>query len=309
MAKSLNCGTSPEILEPRIGVVTVTFNSSHVLPDFLTCTFSQTHKNFLLFTVDNASTDDTLSLLHQCGDDRLRIIANSTNLGVAEGNNVGIRAALEEGCNLILLLNNDTEFPKDLFARLKQGLDKHRCDMTTPKMLYFDAPDVVWCAGGYFDEKRYYGAFHTGMDEKDTGQFNRAQQVTYVPTCCLMIRRSVFETVGFMDDRYFVYTDDVDFLYRCLIKGLTLWYLPDATLFHKVSSLTGGSESAFAIRYMTRNRVYFLRKHLPGYQVFLWLVHFMAYTAPRRLLSGADSIRTWRLRCASVLEGLRMSHD
>lgn len=295
--------------EPRIGVVTVTFNSGLVLPEFLACTFSQTHGNFLLYVVDNASSDSTLSILHECGDERLRTLANSTNLGVAEGNNVGIRAALHGGCDLILLLNNDTEFPKDLFMRLQQGLDTHQCDMTTAKMFFFDSPDLVWCAGGYFDEKRYFGAFHTGMNEKDIGQFNQAQRVTYVPTCCLMIRRSVFDAVGLMDSRYFVYTDDVDFLYRCLLHGLTLWYLPDAILFHKVSSLTGGSESAFAIRYMTRNRVYFLRKHLPRYKVLLWLLHFMAYTAPRRLFSGEDPVCTYRLRCASVLEGLRMSYD
>jgi GT2 family glycosyltransferase len=296
-------------LGPHIGVVTITFNSEQVLSEFLACTFQQTHRNFTLYVVDNASKDNTLALLEGCKDKRLKILAQPVNLGVAEGNNQGIRAALADGCDTVLLLNNDTEFGNNMFACLHAGLEAHNCDMTTGKMLYFDPPDLIWCAGGYFDEKRYYGAFHIGMDVKDIGQFNRAQRVTYAPTCCLMVRRSVFDAVGFMDSRYFVYTDDVDFLYRCLIHGLTLWYLPNAILFHKVSSLTGGSESPFAIRYMTRNRVYFLRKHLPGYQVFLWLVHFMAYTAPKRLLSGTDSVRTYRLRCASILEGLRMSHD
>jgi GT2 family glycosyltransferase len=290
-------------------VVTVTFNSAPVLPAFLVCTLGQTHLNFILYAVDNASVDDSVALLRDTRDGRVKVIANTVNQGVAEGNNQGIRAALEDGCDAVLLLNNDTEFSSDMFARLLAGLDENHCDMTTCKMLYFDPSDTIWCAGGWFDEKRFYGAFHFGMGEQDTGQYDEAKRVTYVPTCCLLVRRSVFELVGLMDARYFVYTDDVDFLYRCLKQNLTLWYLPEVRLYHKVSSLTGGDESLFAIRFMTRNRLFFLRKHLSGFQVLLWTAHFLLLTTPKRLFAGLDSMRQFRLRWMAVFEGFRMSHD
>jgi GT2 family glycosyltransferase len=289
--------------------VTVTFNSGSVLPQFLNCTFRQTHRDFILFAVDNASKDNSVAILRETTDKRLRLIANSENQGVAEGNNQGIRAALADGCDTILLINNDTEFSEVLFARLYAGLEDHKCNMTTGKIFYFEPSDVIWCAGGWLDRKRFFGAFHYGMGEKDSGRYDEARRVTYTPSCCLMVRRSVFDRIGMMDSKYFVYHDDVDFLYRCLLEDLSLWYLPEARLYHKVSSLTGGDSSEFAIRYLTRNRMYFVRKHLPTWQVLLWSVHFVVYTAPKRLLLGRDSIRTWRLRCASVLEGLRMAHD
>lgn len=292
-----------------IGVVTVTYNSGSVLPQFLECAFKQSHVNFILFVVDNASKDDTLRILHECGDERMRIVANPDNRGVAEGNNQGIRAAMAEGCGAILLVNNDTEFSEDLFACLYAGLEEHKCVMTTAKIFYYEPSDMIWCAGGWLDRKRLFGAFHYGMGQRDTGQYNEARRITYAPTCCLLVRRSVFDRIGTMDATYFVYNDDVDFLYRCLQHDLSLWYVPDATLYHKVSSLTGGDDSEFAIRYMTRNRMYFLRKHLPGWQVLLWGIHFMTYTAPKRLLLGRDSVRIWRLRCASLVEGMRMGHD
>jgi hypothetical protein len=295
--------------ESQIGVVTVTFNSGSVLPQFLNCVFQQTHRNFILFAVDNASKDDTLRLLRECHDERLRIIANPDNRGVAEGNNQGIRAAFEDDCGTILLLNNDTEFAENLFDRLFAGLKKHQCDMTTGKIFYFEPSDQIWCAGGWLNRNRLFVNFHYGVGEKDTGQFDEARLVTYTPTCCVLIRRSVFDRVGLMDSKYFVYYDDVDFFYRCLQENLSLWYLPEARLYHKVSSLSGGEDSEFAIRYITRNRMYFLRKHLSTWQVLLWGVHFMAYTAPKRVLLGRDSMRMWRLRCASLLEGLRMAHD
>src|SRR6266436_6146337 len=94
----------------RIGVVTVTYNSADVLPDFLRCLSAQTHTDFLLFVIDNASHDGTVELLQAYNDSRLVIVANPDNRGVAEGNNQGIRRALEAGCFSVLLVNNDTEF-------------------------------------------------------------------------------------------------------------------------------------------------------------------------------------------------------
>jgi len=295
--------------QTRIGVVTVTFNSGAVLRPFLDCVFKQTYPDFLLFAVDNASTDTTIQMLQECTDERLRIIPNPDNRGVAEGNNQGIRAAMVDGCASILLLNNDTEFSDDLFSLLHQAAEDFHCDMTTGKVLYFEPPGRIWCAGGWLEKSRFFAAFHHGMDKEDIGQFEQPRRVTYAPTCCLMVRRSAFERIGLMDSKYFVYSDDVDFLYRCLVADLSLWYIPGATVLHKVSALTGGDTSEFAIRFMTRNRAYFLRKHLSRWKVVLWSLHFMGYTLPLRLLRRQDSFHICRLRFDSMIEGLRMRYE
>ena len=181
-----------------------------------------------LYVVDNASKDNSADVVNEIREERVRFIANSENRGVAEGNNQGARAALEDGCETVLLLNNDTEFPMDLFSRLYSALEESRCDMATGKILYFEPSDRIWCAGGWFDPKRFYGAFHFGMGEEDSGQFDAPRRVTYAPTCCLLVRRSVFQRIGMMDSKYFVYNDDVDFLYRCLRQDIALWYAPEA---------------------------------------------------------------------------------
>jgi GT2 family glycosyltransferase len=294
---------------PKIGVVTVTYNSASVLSPFLACIFAQDLVDFILYVVDNKSSDETVELLTGVDDPRLKCIVNSKNVGVAEGNNQGIRAALDDRCETILLVNNDTEFPPNLFTVLYEGLDQYGTAMTTGKMMYFYPSEKIWCAGGWLDSARFYNARHNGMNEMDRGQYEQARRITYSPTCLLLVRRSVFENVGLMDSRYFVYNDDVDFLYRCLKKEQSLWYLPNAVLYHKVSALTGGDESDFAIRFMTRNRTYFLRKHMPAWKVALWVLHFIVVTAPRRVLERRDSIRIWRMRCASLAEGWRMARE
>jgi GT2 family glycosyltransferase len=293
------------IEQGKIGVVTVTYNSEPVLQEFLESLAAQTHGNFVLYIVDNASKDQTLEIARKQPNIPAVIIANHDNLGVAEGNNQGIRSALEDGCECVLLLNNDTVFPADFIAQLYAGLDRHHCDMTTGRMYYHDRPDVLWCAGGRFQPWLGYRIQHDGVNKKDTGQYNQPRRVTYTPTCCLLVRRIVFDRVGLMDSRYFVYYDDVDFLYRCLKQRLSVWHLPGAQLWHKVGSLTGGKVSSFVLRYTARNRAYFLRKNLPRWQALLWYWQLQAIYALKFLLHKT-SYTNWRLQHKSAREGWTM---
>lgn len=261
----------------KIGVVTVTYNSSSVLEDFLASVWKQTHADFVLYAVDNASSDGSVARLRRETDSRLVILASETNSGVAAGNNRGIARALADGCDLVLLINNDTEFGPELFATLVRGLDEFACDMSAPKILYADRR-TIWCAGGGFNAWKGYAGVHYGAGETDRGQYDRARQVGHAPTCCLLVRREVFERIGMMDARYFVYLDDTDFCFRAMCAGIRLFYLPSAVLFHKVSVLTGGPESPFSVRFCTRNHIYFMLKnlgwarglyYLPAYQLHL----------------------------------------
>lgn len=290
----------------KIGVVTVTYNSETVLGDFFLSLRGQIHTNYVLYVVDNASKDSTIEITQKQTDLPIVLIQNSDNHGVAEGNNQGIRAALADGCECVLLLNNDTVFPPEMIERLYAGLDKFQCDMTTCKMYYHAQPDVFWCAGGHFQPWLGYRTKHDGVDCKDVGQFERPRRITYTPTCCLLVHHSVFERVGLMDAAYFVYSDDVDFLFRCLKLDMKLWYVPEAKLWHKVSSCTGGSESAFTIRYCTRNRIYFMRKHLNLTLACAFYVAYVFYYLLESLTPGKVLHGRTRLRLTSALAGWKL---
>lgn len=245
----------------KIGVVTVLYNSSVVLPDFIHSLGGQKLKDFHVWAVDNASTDDSIA---QCRlhSTLITVIANQRNEGVAAGNNTGIRAALEAGCETVLLLNNDVVFGPDLLQQLYDGLLAHHCQITTPIMYYFDRPTTIWAAGGKFQPLLGYHCRHLEEGTVDIGQFTQPTTIEHAPTCCVLYRRSVFDAVGFMDERYFVYHDDTDFMLRCLRAGQRLVLLPYAHLLHKVSSLTGGAESEFSVRMGTRNRAYMMTKFM-----------------------------------------------
>ncbi len=289
----------------RIGVVTVTYNSAEVLPEFLESVSHQTCQEFTLYLVDNASKDKSIEISLAFGDPRIRIIANAANMGVAEGNNQGIRAALADDCDAVLLLNNDTVFGPKLFAHLSDGLVQYDCDMTTPKIYYHEEPKKIWAAGGYFQPFLAYRTKHFGADEIDAGQHDHAGLVDYAPTCCVLIKINVFEKVGLMDERYFVYVDDVDFMYRAMKKKIKLVYLPKAKLLHKVGRLTGGEDSPFAHRYCTRNRVYFMLRHFGPLASIPMLMVYQLYFAIG-LLSRRFNFKAFQIKEKAVIEGFTL---
>jgi GT2 family glycosyltransferase len=288
-----------------VGVVTVTFNSGLVLRGFMDSLLKQTHTEFLLYVVDNASSDDTLRQLAEYQDARIKVIPREVNLGVAQGNNTGIRAALSAGCTAVLLINNDTVFESDMLSKLYGGLDQYKCEMTLPKILYFDDPRKIWCAGGQFNRLRGYAAVHYGEDQPDTGGFDAARQVEYAPTCCILINKTAFSLIGLMDEKYFVYADDADFCYRAKKAGLKLYYLPTARLMHKVSSLTGGALSDFTVRFATRNRIYFMLKNLGVWRSLLYLPAFQIHLWVSLIFRVIDG-RGFLFRQKAFFEGLRM---
>ena len=190
---------------------------------------------------------------------RTVIIENPTNDGVAKGNNLGIRKALDEGCECVLISNNDITLENNTIEELLSGLQSTCASMTAPK-IYFAGTRSFWYAGGYF-HKRSGLNLHRGLHQHDDGQFDKQEPVGFAPTCFLLVRKDVFDQVGMMDEQYFVYWDDTDFIYRAVVgHGKSLWYIPSAVVHHKEGTSTGYM-SDFSIRYQYRNLAYFAWKN------------------------------------------------
>ncbi len=290
-----------EFRRGHIGVVTVTYNSGLVLGDFISSIEGQTYQSFTIYVIDNASTDNSVLQLRGWDDDRLRVIVNERNEGVAAGNNQGICAAVDDGCEYILLLNNDVTFGPDLFRHLVEGLLTFGCSMVTPKCYFYEPSNVIWCAGGFFQPKLAYRSLHYGEGELDHGQYDVSRQVTYAPTCCVLIRRDVFGRIGLMDERYFVYSDDTDFMLRAGHAGEVLYYLADAKLWHKVNSLTG-TASKFSMHYGARNRAFFIAKHVRFIYAVIAIIAYLTYYV-LRFVVRKDSWFDCRIKLIAVFEG------
>ena len=268
----------------KIGIITITFNSANVLAGFLESIFSQNYKNFILYVIDNASEDDTVNMLKSINDSRSKVIFNKKNLGVARANNIGIKKAINDNCDQVLIINNDVEFETNLINNLLITQSKFDCSLVAPKMKYSYDKNKIWYAGSWFNSLNGFLPIHRGMNQNDSKQYDKDLLIHYAPTCCLLIKKIVFEDIGYMDEKYFVYFDDVDFLYRVYKqKNHKLYYCYNVDFYHKVGSLTSSIvenkkniyRSDFFIKQNFRNHVYFLKKVGGIYSgVFIFLLFF-----------------------------------
>jgi GT2 family glycosyltransferase len=290
--------------QPLIGIVTVTFNSGRLLPDFLRSLETQTYENFRLCAVDNVSTDDTVAQLRAWNDPRLDLIVNEANTGCAAGNNRGIAAALAAGCEYILILNNDVFFGPDLIEGLFRGIIEHNCSMTVPMIYYAEPKNVIWSAGGTFREDFAFLSIHFGIKEIDRGQFNEAKPVKFSPFACTLIKCEVIDKVGPMDETFFVAADDTDFMYRAMQAGFETYYLPHVKMWHKVSSITG-DDSPLLQRFLARSRAYFIRKHFGVWTSIRFTVLYRGYYLSR-FLTGKDDWKTLLRKERAWSEGLSL---
>lgn len=293
------------IKPPRIGVVTVTYNSGAVLPDFLDSIAAQTGIDVRLYVVDNDSRDSTAELLSaESRIEHLTTVFNPRNLGVAVGNNQGIELALADECDWVLLLNNDTFFPSDTLASLARVASENNLDIVSPLIEATEPQSTIWYGGGHYVPLQGFRTKHDSGG-RPTDQFpTELAKTGYASTCCLLVRPVVFHTVGLMDPVYFVYFDDVDFAVRCNKAGFDYWLTPEARIIHKASSLTGGKSSPFTVKWVSRNWPLIARRHLKRPQSLLALAFIQAWMLAR-LATGRDGMNVYQERQRSFREGVR----
>lgn len=291
-----------------IGIVTVLYNSESVLDDFFDSLENQTYKDFVVYAIDNKSTDDSVKKTKELiskSTVKCKLIENDKNLGVAAGNNIGIKAALNDKCDYVLLANNDIVMANDTISNLLDGLEEQDADMAVPKILFWKT-GRIWMAGGKF--RWLQGTtLHYGFNQPDNEEYHHPKRITYAPTCFMLIKASVFKKVGIMDERYFVYFDDTDFLWRCKENGIKLFYIPSSCMKHKVSVSTGGSQSDFSIRYTCRNQIFFIKKSFSKFHQIMSLAYvFLRFNLK---LKRHNNAHVNKLMAESYKEGFRMYRD
>lgn len=289
---------------PRITLVTVTYNGASVWPEFLDSLMAQDESDWHLIVVDNASRDDTVQRVEAVGDPRITLVANRENVGVAAANNQGIRIAIDRGDPMIVLINNDTAFGPELFGRLMAAAERSDAGAVSALIPYYDRPDLSWYSGGHFSRLRGMLSLHDGQG-KPLETAAVPFKTDYAPTCCVLFKADVFHKIGLMDEAYFVYWDDVDFLWRMKQAGIDIVVDPASVMLHKVSVSTGGRLSDFSIRYGHRNQIYFARKSF-GTLYAAYVSAFTAIVGVCRLIVASDTLHHLRLRMKAVGEGWRM---
>ncbi|RMH70593.1 MAG: glycosyltransferase family 2 protein [Gemmatimonadetes bacterium] len=244
-----------------------------MLPECLQTVFQLDYPNVEVMIVDNASTDHSRQYVTEHFP-QVIWIQNQENLRFAEGNNVGIRYALEHGADYIFLLNNDTTIAPEALTELVQVLKSDpTIGVAGPKIYYADEPDRLWFAGGRTN--LIWGHFwHRGIRQRDHGQFDQIEPVDFITGCAMLVRASVIQTVGLMDPHYFIYGEDVDWCLRMRQHGFQCVYVPSATVWHKISA-SSGQVSVFKIQHRLKSQFQLLWRFAPRWALFTTIPLFL----------------------------------
>lgn len=289
----------------QLSIILVNYKRAQDTIDCIESLKQSTYSDFEIVVVDNASGDLSPEIIRSAHPS-VNLIESSTNVGFAEGNNIGIRAVLASESQHILLLNNDTVVDPHALENMLARINAHADNgIVGAKIFYHDRQTVIWYAGGMFNPDSAFGK-HFGIGETDSGAYDVARPCSLVTGCCMLFRRDVVEKIGLLDNDYFAYLEDADFCTRASRRCFQLYYEPTAIVYHKVSS-TSTWDSPIYIYFNLRNRIIFLRKNTT---VLHWLpylpqlVYFYARQFIRLSLkwrSSAKTMAAW----LGLVDGLR----
>ncbi|QRQ99582.1 glycosyltransferase family 2 protein [Dyadobacter sandarakinus] len=264
-----------------VSIVTVNYNQPKVTEDLLKSLLEvNTYPDLEIIVVDNGSKVNVVPEW-EVKYWNVKFIRSDVNTGFAGGNNLGIRYATGD---YLFLINNDTEVTADLIGKLVDRLEANpRIGMISPKIHYFDQPDMLQYTG--YTPMNYYTCRNAciGQFETDRGQYDHLSGVTgYAHGAAMMIRREALEKAGLMSENYFLYYEELDWCERIRKAGYEIHTDLSALIYHK-ESVSVGKRTALKEFFMNRNRILFIRKNAPSSAFFIFCCYFLAAVVPRNI--------------------------
>lgn len=192
------------------------------------------YDNYEIVILDNNSTDNSMQLFKEHLPD-VRIIQNSDNLGYAGGNNVGIRFALEQSADYVLILNNDVVVEPDFLTKLINAMEINpKAGMGAPKVLYYDRRSFINSLGTSMNWMRLRPLLGY-CNQIDDDHFSEVLKKDILVGCALLIKKDAIKQIGLLDENFYLIHEEADWCYRSLRSGFENIVVPKAAVYHKVS--------------------------------------------------------------------------
>ena len=206
-----------------------------------------------ILIIDNGSENDTINILKK-NYPGIEIIWNKENIGFSAANNIGIKKAISNGFTYAILLNNDTIVTPNAISELINIMDKFQdVALGTGQIRMYPEGKKIWYAGGKLINWRGLAA-HIFFNRKveEIKLLLIPQYVTFISGCYLCIRMSATTKLGLLDERFFIYLEDIEYSARAVKKGCKLLYIPTSVIYHK---WIGGTKlQNKSLYYAIRNR-------------------------------------------------------
>ncbi len=247
---------------PRVVIVILNWNGKEDTLECLASVGRLQYPNHHVLVVDNGSADGSIEAIASAYP-HVTVVPTGANLGFAEGNNVGIRAALDTGAAYVMLLNNDTEIAPDCLDHLLAVFqERPGAGVIGPRVFYMHERSRIW-----FEEAKWSSEkadfIYPGQGKDNAELPQEPHDTEYVCGAAMMFRAEVARNIGLLDPRFFLVYEESDWCFRARRAGYQCLTVPKARIWHKIGTSFGGEESPLRTYFAVRNRLLWLEKNQP----------------------------------------------
>lgn len=294
-------------MDKRTAIILLNWNSYEHTANCIASLQNVTPANFDVIVVDNGSSDGSGTMLKQ-NFAHIKYIQAPTNLGFAGGNNKGFEYAIAHGYEYALMLNNDTFVEPNFLELLTNYMDAHaNAGAIQPKIFFNNNRQKIWNGGSYFLSWLGWTYSKNYMRTAGPAQNNFAE-VDWITGCALLVRTSIVQQIGALNNHFFIYYEDVDFSFRIRQAGYKLIFHPQSVIYHiagmankaKVKGKEGYANPY--VHYLNfRNHIWVLRTYTKWYQWPTTFITLIAYSFAIMLYF----VVRWRItKLAMMLKGI-----
>ncbi len=276
-----------------VSIVIVSWNVKDKLRENLISLFKSEKITFEVIVVDNASSDGTVEMV-QTEFEKVKVVVNEINFGFAKASNQGI--TLAEG-RYVILLNPDMKLERESLARTVDWLDANQQASVAGIKLIDEKGNIVPQVRRFphlFDQLmivlKFVHLFPSLLNEYLRSDFNyeKAAKVDSIRGAFFAIRRSTLEKIGSLDERYFLWFEEVDYCRQLHQAGLEVWYTPAATALDFVGQSFNQLKRSTKQKYFRNSMIAYFKKWEPTYAALLIQIAWLPGTIIARL---ADLLR------------------
>lgn len=294
-----------------LSIIILNYNASHVLKDCLKSLDNYgvwLHKNCELFVVDNASKDDSVSMI-RANFPWVKLIENNDNLGFSKGNNVAIRQATGD---YQLLLNPDTVVLPDTLQKCLDFLKNNQeCGVVTCRVEFPDGRLDLDCHRGFptpwaslthfvglsklFPKSKLFGQYQLSFEDLTT-----SHEIDSAVGAFMMMPKKALDEVGLLDEQFFFYGEDIDWCFRFKKAGFKVYYYPECKIIHykgyssgirketqNVTTATTETKRRIALESVRAMRLFYDKHYKNTYPFFItWFVYGGMFLLKQKRLMG-----------------------
>jgi len=248
-------------------IIIVNWNGVEHIEVCLNSVFKQMYKQFVVFLVDNNSSDNSVEYV-QNNFPQVKVIRCHKNHGFAEGNNIGIKEAFKmERIKYVATLNNDTEVdPNWLTELVFLATSDELIGAVSSKMLMFNNRNIIDSSGDFLYPDSLK-VVTRGNGQKDIGQYDKVEECFSARAGAALYKRKMLEEVcllgDYFDRKYFAYIEDSDLSIRARFYGWKIMYAPKAVVYHKAEATSSKISKLFRIYHSGRNKIFTSIKNYP----------------------------------------------